>query len=168
MVAVDLVVIHCTELPDLATAREYGEKVQHSQTGTGNSGHYYIDRDGCTHQWVPNNCVAHHCLNFNQRSIGIELVNRGRWPDWFRSDNQVMTEPYPTEQIDALVCLLEQLGREIAGLKWITGHEEVDKSRIDASDDANKTVKRKLDPGPAFPWKEILQRVGLNQLPMVD
>jgi N-acetylmuramoyl-L-alanine amidase len=168
MVAVDLVVIHCTELPDLATAREYGEKIHHSETGTGNSGHYYIDRDGSTHQWVPNNCVAHHCLSFNQRSIGIELVNRGRWPDWFRSDNQVMTEPYPSEQIDALVCLLEQLSREMAGLKWITGHEEVDKSRIAASDDSNKTVKRKLDPGPAFPWKEVLQRIDLNQLPMVN
>src|SRR3546814_7681712 len=39
---VDLVVIHCTELPDLATAREYGERVLHTGSGTGNSGHYYV------------------------------------------------------------------------------------------------------------------------------
>ena len=42
---VDLVVIHCTELPDLAIAREYGERVLHDN-GSGNSGHFYIDRDG--------------------------------------------------------------------------------------------------------------------------
>ena len=33
--AVDLVVIHCTELPDLATAREYGERIQDAEAGTG-------------------------------------------------------------------------------------------------------------------------------------
>jgi hypothetical protein len=44
---VDLVVIHCTELPDLAMAREYGERVLY-ESGAGNSGHYYIDRDGDT------------------------------------------------------------------------------------------------------------------------
>ena len=48
---IDLVVIHCTELPDLATAREYGERVLYD-SGTGNSGHYYIDRDGTVHLWV--------------------------------------------------------------------------------------------------------------------
>ena len=40
-----MVVIHCTELPDLATAREYGERVLYD-SGAGNSGHFYIDRDG--------------------------------------------------------------------------------------------------------------------------
>ena len=42
---IDLAVIHCTELPDMATAREFGERVLYA-SGTGNSGHYYIDRDG--------------------------------------------------------------------------------------------------------------------------
>ena len=35
---VDLVVIHCTELPDLAMAREFGEREVHASR-TGNSGH---------------------------------------------------------------------------------------------------------------------------------
>ena len=35
---IDMVVIHCTELPDLAMAREFGERV-HYDSGTGNSGH---------------------------------------------------------------------------------------------------------------------------------
>ena len=44
--AVDLVVIHCTELPDMPIAREYGERIRYVDKGTGNSGHYYVDRDG--------------------------------------------------------------------------------------------------------------------------
>ena len=57
---VDLVVIHCTELPDLATARQYGERVLYPDSGTGNSGHYYIDRDGTVHVFVAPDRVAHH------------------------------------------------------------------------------------------------------------
>jgi N-acetylmuramoyl-L-alanine amidase len=49
---VELVVIHCTELPDLAIAREYGERALYDN-GTGNSGHYYIDRDGAIYRYVP-------------------------------------------------------------------------------------------------------------------
>ncbi|HET9819937.1 MAG TPA: N-acetylmuramoyl-L-alanine amidase, partial [Rhodanobacteraceae bacterium] len=90
--AINLVVIHCTELPDLATAREYGERVVHPG-GTGNSGHYYIDRDGSVVRYVPDNRMAHHTRGYNERSIGIELVNRGRHPDWFDSRRQLMTEP---------------------------------------------------------------------------
>ena len=56
--AVELAVIHCTELPDLATAREYGERVLHA-SGAGNSGHYYVDRDGSLHQYVPLDRIAH-------------------------------------------------------------------------------------------------------------
>src|SRR5690349_2752205 len=100
---IDLVVVHCTELPDLAMAREYGERV-HYDAGTGNSGHLYIDRDGRVERWVPYDRVAHHCRGYNPRSIGIELVNTGRWPDWFDSRRQAMTEPYPEAQIDALIA----------------------------------------------------------------
>ncbi|HWS77121.1 MAG TPA: N-acetylmuramoyl-L-alanine amidase, partial [Thermomonas sp.] len=76
---IDLVVIHCTELPDLAMAREYGERVLYA-SGTGNSGHYYIDRDGSIHEYVDPARIAHHTRGFNPRSIGIELVNSGRYP----------------------------------------------------------------------------------------
>ena len=77
--AIDLAVIHCTELPDLDTAREYGERVLYP-SGTGNSGHYYIDRDGTVLRYVPEARIAHHVRGHNPRAIGIELVNRGRWP----------------------------------------------------------------------------------------
>lgn len=159
---IDLVVIHCTELPDLTTAREYGERVQH-EDGTGSSGHYYIDRDGAILRFVDDAHVAHHTRGYNDRSIGIELVNIGRYPDWFDSRNQVMRETYPEIQIDALVALLQTLRDECANLKWIAGHEELDTGMVPASDDASKQVFRKRDPGPMFPWDEVLLECGLVQ-----
>ena len=90
---INLVVIHCTELPDLATARVWGEKQIYAESQTGNSGHFYIDRDGSIEEWVPVNRIAHHVRGFNPKSIGIELVKNGRYPDWFQSTHQHMTEP---------------------------------------------------------------------------
>ena len=164
--AIDLAVIHCTELPDLATAREYGQRVHYSETGTGNSGHYYIERSGRIEEWVPPGRVAHHVRGYNSRSIGIELVNLGRYPDWFDTRSQDMTEPYPEAQIDSLVQLLRELRRRLPGLRWLAGHEALDVERVPASDDAGRTVRRKLDPGPMFPWRTVLQGAGLE--PFVD
>jgi N-acetylmuramoyl-L-alanine amidase len=70
---ISLVVIHCTELPDLAMARVFGEKIHHPQSETGNSGHFYIDRDGSIEQWVPLERVAHHVRGFNPQSIGTHI-----------------------------------------------------------------------------------------------
>jgi N-acetylmuramoyl-L-alanine amidase len=162
--SIDLAVVHCTELPDLATAREYGERIVHSGSLTGNSGHYYIERNGWTEEWVPPERVAHHVRGFNERSIGIELVNHGRYPDWLHSARQDMTEPYPVAQIEALVMLLRDLSRRLPGLRWIAGHEALDRARVAASDDPALLVRRKLDPGPLFPWKELLGRVPLEFL----
>lgn len=159
---VDLVVIHCTELPDLASAREWGERVCYP-SGTGNSGHYYIDRDGSVHRFVGHDRVAHHVRGHNAHSIGIELVNRGRWPAWYDSCNQAMTEAYPEIQIESLIGLLALLRQELPNLSWITGHEELDRERIPASDDPEKTVYRKRDPGPAFPWQRVVHASGLRR-----
>jgi len=68
LTVIDLVVIHCTELPDLA-ARVYGEKVLYPETGagagTGNSGHWYIDRDGRIVEYVLPGRMAHHVRGLN-------------------------------------------------------------------------------------------------------
>ncbi|MBB3229032.1 N-acetylmuramoyl-L-alanine amidase [Luteibacter sp. Sphag1AF] len=159
---VDLVVIHCTELPDLATAREYGEKALYD-SGVGNSGHYYVDRDGTLLCYVDPLRVANHTRGFNPRSIGIELVNTGRFPEWFRSDNQVMTEPYPAAQIDALCDLLAILRERFPSLKLIAGHEDLDLAVVPASDDPSQSVPRKRDPGPMFPWDAVTKRVPLKR-----
>ena len=162
---VDLVVIHCTELPDLATAREYGERVLYPASGTGNSGHWYVDRDGAVERWVEPGRIAHHVRGFNARSVGIELVNTGRWPHWLDSRHQAMDEPYPGPQIDALVALLQRLVRELPALRWITGHEDLDLDRVPASDDPALQVRRKRDPGPRFPWEAVLGAAPLERLP---
>ncbi|GAA0889360.1 N-acetylmuramoyl-L-alanine amidase [Rhodanobacter soli] len=161
--AVELVVIHCTELPDLATAREYGEKVLHT-SGSGNSGHYYVDRDGAVYRYVPGTRVANHVRGHNPNSIGIELVNLGRYPHWWDSRHQQMTEPYSEAQIAALNALLAQLRVEFPKLRHIAGHEDLDTARMPASDDASLEIRRKLDPGPLFPWAEVLQDSGLLRI----
>jgi N-acetylmuramoyl-L-alanine amidase len=145
--AVEMVVIHCTELPDLATAREYGERVLY-ESGAGASGHYYIDRDGAIYRYVPGT-----------------RVNLGRYPDWYDSGRQTMTEPYTAEQIAALRTLLAQLRQDYPNLHLIAGHEDLDTARLPATDDAGVDVPRKLDPGPLFPWAQVLEGSGLQRVP---
>lgn len=161
--AVTLVVIHCTELPDLATARAYGEKVLY-ESGAGNSGHYYVDRDGTILRYVPGTRIAHHVRGRNAESIGIELVNRGRYPDWWDSRHQQMDEPYPDAQVAALGALLAQLRVEFPNLRQIAGHEDLDTALMPASDDPALQIRRKLDPGPRFPWAAIVPACGLQRL----
>lgn len=151
---IDLVVIHCTELPDLASARRYGERVLYA-SGTGNSGHYYIDYDGSVYRYVADERIAHHTRGYNERAIGIELTNRGRWPDWLDSRHQGMDEPYTEAQIGQLLVLLQRLRADHATLRWVAGHEDLDTESVPASDDAARRVRRKRDPGPLFPWVRL-------------
>jgi N-acetylmuramoyl-L-alanine amidase len=161
--AVELVVIHCTELPDMATAREYGERPMHAN-GSGNSGHYYVDRDGSIVRYVPGMRVANHVRGHNPNSIGIELVNLGRYPNWWDSRHQQMTEAYPAVQIDALRALLAQLRREFPNLKQIAGHEDLDTAMMPASNDASLEIRRKLDPGRMFPWPTVMTDSALERI----
>ena len=162
--SIDLVVIHCTELPDLVTARDYGQRIHYPETGTGNSGHFYVERNGRIERWVPPERVAHHVRGFNARSIGIELDNNGRYPDWFDSRKQVMTDAYPLSQINSLLSLLHKLRAELPNLEWVTGHESLDTSQIQASDKPQLFVNRKKDPGPLFPWDRLLPDIDLKRL----
>jgi N-acetylmuramoyl-L-alanine amidase len=161
--AIDQVVIHCTELPDLATARDYGERIVHPGSGTGNSGHYYVDRDGAIHRFVPDLRVAHHAVGHNARSIGIELVNRGRWPNWKDSRCQTFDEPYTDAQVRALNALLGELAARFPALRWIAGHEDLDTRMEPASDDPAILVPRRRDPGPLFPWPLVLAATRLER-----
>lgn len=163
--SIDLVVIHCTELPDLAAAREYGERVLYPGSGTGNSGHFYVDRDGGLHRWVDPARIAHHVRGHNTHSIGIELVNRGRWPHWLDAGHQAMDDPYPEVQVDALLALLARLRTELPALRFIAGHEDLDPTEVPAGDDPSRRVRRKRDPGPMFPWPRVLAACGLARMP---
>ncbi|MEM7052762.1 MAG: N-acetylmuramoyl-L-alanine amidase [Acidobacteriota bacterium] len=161
---IDLVVLHCTELPDLTTARRYGEKIHFEGSGTGVSGHYYIDRTGDIERWVEESRVAHHCIAYNQRSVGIELVNAGRYPHWFDSRHQQPEEPYGREQLAALEALLAHLRQALPALTRLARHSDLDRGRVAASDDPRRQVRRKIDPGPLFPWSQVLARSGLQAL----
>lgn len=161
---IDLVVIHCTELPDMTMAREYGERILYPDAGTGAAGHWYVDRDGTITEYVPAERIAHHVRGWNPRSVGIELVNIGRYPHWYDSRHQAMTEPYTIVQIDALLQLLHHLQATLPQLRWIAGHEALDSDRMQASNDPALTVARKVDPGPLFPWDKVLARIALDQL----
>lgn len=158
--AIELLVIHCTELPDLSAARQYGERILYD-SGTGNSGHFYIDRDGRIEQWLELNRIAHHVKDHNQNSIGIELVNSGRYPNWYHSAHQKPTEHYPVVQIDALNTLLKQLAQQLPNLKHIVGHSDLDHTRVSAEDNPLIKIARKIDPGPLFPWQEVMQQTRL-------
>lgn len=159
---IDLVVVHCTELPDLAAARVYGERVCYP-SGTGNSGHFYVDRDGAVVRYVAPARVAHHVRGYNERAVGIELVNAGRHPHWLDSRHQAMAELYPDVQIDALVALLRALRAALPGLRFIAGHDALDVEEVAASDDPALRVRRKRDPGPLFPWPRVLREGGLER-----
>lgn len=157
---IEMVVIHCTELPDIETARIYGEKV-HYASGTGNSGHYYISKAGETYQWVENNRVAHHVRGHNPNSIGIELDNLGRYPNWHKTTAQIMYAEYPQIQIKALIKLLKRLKKEIPSLKYITGHEDLDTRLIPSENDPEIFIRRKMDPGKLFPWQHVMPQIPL-------
>jgi N-acetylmuramoyl-L-alanine amidase len=161
--AIHGVVVHCTETPDLTLARTFGERVLYP-SGTGNSGHWYIDRDGRVLQFVAAGRIAHHVRGLNDRTVGIELVNRGRWPNWLDAGHQAMDEPYTEPQIAALIALLQQLQRQLPNLRWIAGHEDLDRELTAASDDPQRQVPRKRDPGPLFPWARVLEAVRLQRV----
>ena len=160
---VDLCVIHCTELPDLDMARSYGERELYPDSGTGASGHFYIERNGAVTRFVDPARSAHHTRGYNPRSVGIELVNLGRYPDWFHTGRQVMTDPYPPVQIEALLALIGMLRAQFPALTSIAGHEDLDRAMVPSSDDPAREVRRKLDPGPMFPWDTVLARSGLRR-----
>lgn len=107
--------------------------------------HYVIDRAGRVEAGVPESIAANHATGWNQRSIGIELVNNGDGRD-----------PFPAAQIEALVGLARAIrGRhpQIA-LARVLRHSDVDHSTFppDTFGQACAAFRRKEDPGAAFPW----------------
>jgi len=52
----------------------------------------------------------------------------------------------------------------LPGLEFITGHEDLDTGLQPADDAEDIMVRRKLDPGPCFPWQELLAKISLRRL----
>jgi N-acetylmuramoyl-L-alanine amidase len=107
--------------------------------------HYMIDRDGTLRSSVPENQLAHHVFRFSERSIAIELVNDGDGRD-----------PFPSAQLESLVILLRDIVRR-HGIKreGIRRHSDLDHAPMPC----DRTQRRKVDPGDAFPHEWVLDRV---------
>ena len=152
--AVDMVVIHSTggptcdvhHSPIWVPAGELNENLRTIEAHPRLGIHWMIDRDGTVRASVPESQVAHHVLTHSRRSIAIELINDG--------DGQ---DPFPPAQIDALVALLQDIVRRHpqVGRAGVVRHSDLDRGRLPCA----PKRRRKVDPGSAFPYQEVLRRV---------
>lgn len=124
-----------------------------SLTGPEVSSHYLVpvpprgETRPVIYQMVPEHERAWHAgvsawgsrSNINDTSIGIEIINTGPRA----AEGGVAWAPYPPEQINAVIALVRDLVRryDIDPIN-IVGHSDV-------------APLRKVDPGPAFPWKAL-------------
>ncbi len=152
--AVDMVVIHSTGGPtcDAATGRPVWvsagtlrDNIRNIEAHPKLGIHYMIDRDGTVQASVPENQVANHVFKYSARSIAIELINDGDGRD-----------PFPAAQIDALVKLLRDITqRRSIGPGGIKRHSDLDHGKLKC----DRSQRRKVDPGAAFPYQLVLDRV---------
>jgi N-acetylmuramoyl-L-alanine amidase len=147
---VTTVVLHATEERTLQDARAIAERSSRYVAA-----HYYIDRDGTTELWIPLDRIANHTFGHNRTSIGIELVNLGRYPDHYSTASQEPTEPFPESQIRSLERLLASLRCAYPTIVHLARHSDLDRRLVSASDCPKKTVRRRIDPGPLFPWHRV-------------
>ena len=151
---IDMVVIHSTggptcdartDKPIWVGAGTLEENMRHIESHPTLGIHYMIDRDGTSRASVPESQVAHHVLSFSGRSIGIELINDGDGRDLF-----------PETQLASLVKVLRDIKRRYAITRdGIRRHSDLDHTLLPC----DRTQRRKVDPGAAFPYESILDRV---------
>lgn len=120
--------------------------------------------DDPAERFVPISEVKREARAVNERSVGIEMTNRG-WASHdpalsllTRHRNPASTskrwEAYPDELIESVVDLAAFLRESVPTLKYVAGHEDV------THRDTLGKAGAKLDPGPAWPWPNLgLRRV---------
>lgn len=159
--AVDSVIVHSLGGPDCRDGRRFYRRVDGDARQWLDrftrlpvvSIHYVIGRDGVVVAGVPEAVAATHATGWNQRSIGIELVNDGDGVD-----------PFPPAQVAALVALVRDLRTRHPGItrSRVLRHSDVDQRPFDVTRHGPgcDAYRRKEDPGPAFPWDAFLAAVG--------
>jgi hypothetical protein len=151
---IDMVVIHSTGGPtcDATTGKpiwvaagNLEENLRNIEANPNLGIHYMIDRDGTLRASVPEGRLANHVFHYSGRSIAIELINDGNGLD-----------PFPDAQLTTLVMLLRDI-RQRRGITrdGIKRHSDLDHARLSC----DRTQRRKVDPGAAFPYESILDRV---------
>ena len=152
--AIDMVVIHSTGGPtcDAASGKliwvsagTLAENIRQIEADPRLGIHYMIDRDGTLRASVPEDDAVHHVFHYSGRSIAIELINDGNGRD-----------PFPDAQLASLVTLLSDI-KQRRGITrdGIKRHSDLDHAWLSC----DSTQRRKVDPGAAFPFKSILNRV---------
>jgi N-acetylmuramoyl-L-alanine amidase len=152
---IDTVVLHATEIPTLRESLRLARKITDGKTMDGICAHYYISRKGTLYRTVPDSRTANHCRGWNGRSIGIELVNRGRYPRWFHPAHQRFEQPYTESQYRTLNRLLRYLKKRYPRLRQCRPHSDLDRRRV-LSTDGQTRVRRRIDPGPLFDWSKVI------------
>jgi hypothetical protein len=152
--AIDMLVIHSTGGPtcDATTGKPIWvgagtleENLRNIEANPDLGIHYMIDRDGTLRTSVPEERMTNHVLHYSGRSIAIELVNDGDGHDSF-----------PEAQLSSLVKLLRDITqRRGITREGIKRHSDLDHARLPC----DSTMRRKVDPGKAFPFASILDRV---------
>jgi len=135
---IESIIIHYT---GMKTCKEAVERLCNPQAEV--SAHYTIDLDGTVYSHVPPNKRAWHAgvsawngrENFNDFSIGIELVNKG---------HEFGYHAFPDMQIESLIHLMKMLY-----MHFPLKHELVLRHQDIAPD-------RKQDPGELFPWDRLV------------
>ncbi len=151
---VDAVIVHSLGGPDCQHGRPFFKRIEgdaRSWITTFRrlpivSIHYVIGRDGQIEAGIPEELAASHAIGWNQRSIGIELVNNGDGVD-----------PFPAAQLSALARLVREIRARHPAIipARILRHSDVDHSTFPAATfgASCSAFRRKLDPGDAFPWE---------------
>ena len=150
---VDTVIVHSLGGPDCREGRRYFGAIDgDARTWAARfarlpivSIHYVVGRDGQVASGIPEAQAASHAIGWNQRSIGIELVNNGDGMD-----------PFPVVQMEALLRLVRAIRTRHPGVTpaRVLRHSDVDHTTFpEVRHGAACTAhRRKLDPGDAFPW----------------
>jgi N-acetylmuramoyl-L-alanine amidase len=152
--AIDMVVIHSTGgptcdaitgMPIWVGAGTLEENIRRIEADPKLGIHYMIDRDGALRASAPEDQVVHHVFHYSGRSIAVELINEGDGHD-----------PFPDAQLASLVKLLRDI-KQRRGITrdGIKRHSDLDHAMLSC----DRTQRRKVDPGAAFPYASILDRV---------
>ncbi|WP_339843169.1 N-acetylmuramoyl-L-alanine amidase [uncultured Halopseudomonas sp.] len=128
------------------TSSGFDRALQHLTHGSVSS-HYLISEKPTTYRLVDEEHRAWHAGDsswqgrtwLNASSIGIEIVH----PGYTDTAQGRLWHPWPEEQINALIPLLQDLlKRHKLSPDRVLGHSDI-------------APQRKVDPGPLFPWQRL-------------
>lgn len=165
--SVDTVIVHSLGGPDCRDGTRFFKRIGGDAGSWAHtfatlpivSIHYVIGRDGQVVAGIPESEAASHAIGWNQRSIGIELVNNGDGVD-----------PFPEVQLQSLVRLILDLRTRFPQVTpdRVFRHSDVDHTRFSAASFGRgcAAFRRKLDPGDAFPWAEFKARLAGSAAPV--